>query len=214
MRCLSEEMKDVVVVQKVLQSLPSKYNAKVFAIEEASDLSKLKIDDFHGILTACEMRLVLEGGTKREAAFKSTKKAKEENSNSDSSKEGVLAYLVKKLKRSFGKRKGKLPLKCFNYGRTRHFAAKCPYDKDDEDNEEGFRKKYKGQSFFKLQNFSKKKKSLCIKEDNSNLENSEDSSAETLFMALGTITTDLSDEELQDDEDGEISLEGELLCAL
>jgi len=39
---------------------------------------------------------------------------------------------VRKLKRGFGKYKGKLPFKCFNCGRVVHFAAKFPYAKRED----------------------------------------------------------------------------------
>lgn len=64
------------VVQKILRSLPSKYNAKIFAIEEARDLKTLTIDDLHGMLTAYKMRTFDEETTKRETTFKSTNKIK------------------------------------------------------------------------------------------------------------------------------------------
>jgi hypothetical protein len=39
------------------------------------------------------------------------------------------AQFVRKLKRRPRKYKGKIPFKCFNCGRMRHFVAKCPYEK-------------------------------------------------------------------------------------
>jgi hypothetical protein len=39
------------------------------------------------------------------------------------------ANFIKKLHKGFGKYKGSLPFKCFNCGRIRHFANKCPYPK-------------------------------------------------------------------------------------
>jgi hypothetical protein len=56
MKGLGENIDEVVVVQKVLRSLPSRLDAKVSAIEELHDLDKLTMDRLHGILTAYEMR--------------------------------------------------------------------------------------------------------------------------------------------------------------
>ncbi|KAA0060050.1 gag-pol polyprotein [Cucumis melo var. makuwa] len=47
---LGEKMSDSKLVRKVLRSLPSKFNMKVTAIEEANDLSKMKLDELFGSL--------------------------------------------------------------------------------------------------------------------------------------------------------------------
>ena len=54
---LGEEVKESMIVQKVLRSLPLKYDAKVAAIEESRDLTKLTMDELHGIFTAYEMNV-------------------------------------------------------------------------------------------------------------------------------------------------------------
>jgi hypothetical protein len=41
----------------VLRSLPLRFDAKVFVIEEMKDLDKLIINELHGILMAYEMRI-------------------------------------------------------------------------------------------------------------------------------------------------------------
>ncbi|MBR8591677.1 retrotransposon gag domain-containing protein, partial [Acinetobacter baumannii] len=48
---LGEKLEDAIIVQKVLRSLPMRFDAKVFAIEEMRDLDALKMDELHGILT-------------------------------------------------------------------------------------------------------------------------------------------------------------------
>ena len=70
---LGEEIKEVVVVEKVLRSLSSKFESKVSAIEEKENLQKITMSQLHEILTAYEMR---KGGpsNKREAAFKASGK--------------------------------------------------------------------------------------------------------------------------------------------
>lgn len=77
-RGLGEDIKYSFVVQKVLRSLPSRYNAKISAIEEAIYLSKITVDDLHGILTSYQMRIVGEDTFKREVTFKTTRKEKKE----------------------------------------------------------------------------------------------------------------------------------------
>ena len=69
MKNLGEEIKEVVLVEKVLRSLSSKFESKVSAIEEKQNLQSITMSRLHGILTAYEMR---KGGPsdRREAAFK------------------------------------------------------------------------------------------------------------------------------------------------
>src|SRR6202034_522102 len=69
MKNLGEEVREVVVVEKVLRSLSPRFESKVSAIEEKEKLQDLKISQLHGILTAYEMR---NGGPldRREATFK------------------------------------------------------------------------------------------------------------------------------------------------
>jgi len=69
MKNLGEEIKEVVVVKKVLRYLSPRFEFKVSAIEEKENLRNLTMSQLHGILTAYEMR---KGGPsdRREAAFK------------------------------------------------------------------------------------------------------------------------------------------------
>jgi hypothetical protein len=53
---LGEELNESLVVQKVLRSLPMRYDAKVSSIEENRDLTKMTMDEIHGYLIAYEMR--------------------------------------------------------------------------------------------------------------------------------------------------------------
>ena len=68
-----EEIKEVVVVEKVLRSLSPRFESKVSAIEEKENLQHLKMSQLHGIVTAYEIR---KGGPsdRREAAFKASGK--------------------------------------------------------------------------------------------------------------------------------------------
>ena len=54
---LGEEVNESIIVQKVLRSLPLRYDAKVSAIEESRDLTKMTMDELHAILTSYEMRI-------------------------------------------------------------------------------------------------------------------------------------------------------------
>jgi hypothetical protein len=53
---LGEEIKGPMVVQKVLRSLPMRFDPKISSLEEREYLATLSMDELHGILTAYEMR--------------------------------------------------------------------------------------------------------------------------------------------------------------
>jgi hypothetical protein len=53
---LGEDMKEPVIVQKVIRSLPMIFDPKISTLEERIDLATLSMDELHGILTTYEMR--------------------------------------------------------------------------------------------------------------------------------------------------------------
>jgi hypothetical protein len=74
----------MMIVQKVLRSLPLIFDAKVSSIEEMKDLDSLTMDELHGILMTYEMRTEKENPSKKEASFKASKKTKNiEHESSD-----------------------------------------------------------------------------------------------------------------------------------
>ena len=76
-RGLGEAVKEPLVLQKVLRSLPLRYDAKVSTIEENRDMTKMTMDELHGALTTYEMRTNKKiGQPNREASFKSMKKTR------------------------------------------------------------------------------------------------------------------------------------------
>ncbi|KAJ8620365.1 hypothetical protein MRB53_028894 [Persea americana] len=132
-RGLGEEIKEPIIVKKVLRSLQPRFDSKVSAIEEAKDLNAFSMDELHGSLTAYEMRIGKTSSFDREVAFKGSNE----------------------------KYKGKLPFKCFNCGGVGHFVAKCPLKEDDNDSYTGksqwkksFSKKGKTKSFISQHNDS------------------------------------------------------------
>jgi hypothetical protein len=53
---LGEEIEESVIVQKVLRSLPMRFNPKISSLEERLDLNSISMDELHGIFTTYEMR--------------------------------------------------------------------------------------------------------------------------------------------------------------
>eukprot|EP00253_Pinus_taeda_P016292 PITA_16292 len=134
MKNLGEEIKETVVVEKVLRSLSSRFESKVSAIEEKENLQNLKMSQLHGILTAYEMR---KGGPsdRRVVAFKASGKG-EYYESGHASEEEEESNFVRNLQRGTGRCRGKLPFKCFACGIVGHYAAKCPHkDKIDKGKE-------------------------------------------------------------------------------
>jgi hypothetical protein len=175
------------------------------------------MDELHGILIAYEMRTGKENPSKKETSFKASKETKNHKHVPDESHSDISyveeANFIKKLQKGSGKYKGKLPFKCFNCGRIRHFANKCPYPKkEDSDDEEAYNQKYhkRDKSQYKKK-FYKKKKNLYSKEDNSSSDMSEDDE-ELLFM--GMKNNDVDNNEANYEDEGEVNLEEELISAL
>jgi hypothetical protein len=54
---LGEEIKECLIVQKVLRSLPMRFGPKMSSLEERVDLNSIIMDKLHGIFTAYEMRI-------------------------------------------------------------------------------------------------------------------------------------------------------------
>lgn len=122
-------------VQKVLRSLPRRFNAKVSAIDEMANLKDLKMDQLLGTLTTYEMRVGREKYEPKEVVFKVSKKAKDYNDHQECSIckfDQELAQFAKKLNYGLGKYKGKFPFKLFDCGRVRNFSSKFPYKKRTE----------------------------------------------------------------------------------
>jgi hypothetical protein len=231
---LGEEIKESVIVQKVLRSLPMRFDPKISTLEERSDLNSISMDELHGIFTAYEMRTEQENPDIKEAAFKASKKSKqkgrqkeEHSNNSDVSEDDEeVANFVKRLnKGTDGRYRGKLPLICFNCDGIGHFANKCPYKK--KRNDEGYSK---GKQTYKGKRTTKKvfKKSLCTKEDISSSDEDEVSDSETervLFMAVEDSDKEDSEEEYEEAEEeyeeveeeieeAEVDYREELMCAI
>jgi hypothetical protein len=182
-----------VIVQKILRSLPVRFNPKISALEERSDLDSISIDELHGIFTAYEMRTKQENSDLKEATFKVSKRSKkkkkeqeEYSSSSDTSEDDEeVANFVKRLnKGTNGRYRGKLPLICFNCDGIGHFSNKCPHNK--KRNDEGYSKvkhTYKGKRTTK----KVFKKRLYTKEDilsSNEDEVSENETGRVLFMVV------------------------------
>jgi hypothetical protein len=221
---LGEEIEESVIVQKVLRSLPMRFNPKISTLEERSDLNSIRMDELHGIFTAYEMRIEQENPDVKEVAFKASKRSKkkkneqeEYNSSSDVSEDDEeVAIFVKRLnKGTNGRYRGKIPLICFNCDGIGHFANKFPHKK--KRNDEGY---LKGKQTYKGKINTKKvfKKKICTKEDISSSDEDEVSDSETrrvLFMVVEYSDKEDSEEEYEEEiEEAEVDFREELMSAI
>jgi hypothetical protein len=202
MKELGEKTEEPSLDQKILRSLPDRFNPKVSAIEELNDLKTLPFDQLLGSLTAYEMRIGKDRPTSIEASFI-------EDKNEDSEPNEIEEKIVRRLKKGSGKYQGKFPFKCFNYGKIGHFASKCPHKKQDH-NSEG-EKKYKPRRFGK-------KKILCVNNDDSSEDTDSDSSYEDkvndfMLMAKEDYDNKITGSDVNDEE-VVVDMEGELISAL
>jgi hypothetical protein len=78
---LGEEIKESVIVQKVLRSLPMRFNPKISSLEEIYDINSISMDELHGIFTAYEIRDEQENPDVKEATFKPSKRSKKNKKN-------------------------------------------------------------------------------------------------------------------------------------
>jgi hypothetical protein len=128
-------VEDKYSVQKVLRSLPMRYDANISTLYDRDNLDQLTMDELHGILIAYEMREGKERPSKGETTFKernsNNNQKQVSNKNQSEISDEEVANFMKKLNKGTGKFKGKLPLKCFNYGKVRHFTQKTPYPKQE-----------------------------------------------------------------------------------
>jgi hypothetical protein len=102
-RVAGEEITYKPIVQKIIRSLPMRYDANISKIEDRPDLDTPTFDQLHGIFIAYEMRTGNAKSSKREKTFKSSKRnmRQEKNNNdelSDISNEETSNF-IKKLKK-------------------------------------------------------------------------------------------------------------------
>jgi hypothetical protein len=201
---LGEEIEESVIVQKVLRSLPMRFNPKISTLEEISDLKSISMDELNGILTTYEMGTEQENPNVKEEAFKESKISKQRKkeqeeysrSNDVSKDDEEVANIIKRLnKGTNGRYRGKLLLICFNCDGIGHFSNKCPHKK--KRNDEGYSK---GRQTYKGKRTTKKvfKENFCTKEDISSSDEDEVSDNETwrvIFMEVEDSDNEESKEE-------------------
>ncbi|KAK2421589.1 gag-protease polyprotein [Trifolium repens] len=91
---LGEKLSDEKLVRKILRSLPKRFNMKVTAIEEAQDISSMKVEELVGSLQTFEMNLSEQTEKKSKGiAFKSSADHEEEDYDLDEDFSNDLALI-------------------------------------------------------------------------------------------------------------------------
>ena len=75
-RGLGETIENGIIVQKVLRSLPIRFDPKIYALEERTYIATLLMDELQGILTTYQMMTSNENPSNKETTFNAAKKDK------------------------------------------------------------------------------------------------------------------------------------------
>jgi hypothetical protein len=217
---LGEEIKESIIVQKVLRSLPMIFDPKISALEERADLDSIRMDELHGIFIAYEMRNEHENPDIKEASFKASKwskkngNQKEHSSNSDISEddEEVASFFTRLNKGANDRYKGKIPLIFFSCDGIGHFDKKFPHKKNKENDEYYSDRKqtYKGKRTTK----NVFKKNLCTKEDISSSDEDEVSDSETTRVIFMVVEDSDKEDTKEEYEEAKFDYREELLTAI
>ncbi|TYJ98791.1 gag-pol polyprotein [Cucumis melo var. makuwa] len=118
---LEEKIPDSKIVWKVLRSLPRKFNMKVTAIEEAHDITTLRLDELFGSLLTFEMATVDRESMNAQTSNQYRRRnddslTKRNNENSDRRSDGY-------IKKKEGDRR---IFRCRECGGVSHYQAECP----------------------------------------------------------------------------------------
>ncbi|RVW14603.1 Retrovirus-related Pol polyprotein from transposon RE1 [Vitis vinifera] len=119
MRLLGEAFTDQKVVEKIMVSVPQKFEAKISAIEESCDLQTLTIVELTSKLHAQEQRVLMRGDEAIEGAFQANHKGK-----NSGNLQGKKFFKNSRGKAEGSSRKGKFP-PCSHCKRTNHAEKDC-----------------------------------------------------------------------------------------
>ncbi|XP_019455127.1 PREDICTED: uncharacterized protein LOC109356254 [Lupinus angustifolius] len=141
MKGCGETVTDLMIIEKIMRSLPQKFDYIVVAIEESKDVSMMRIEVLQSSLEAHEMRLMDRNPIKNsEQALKAIhykeknkkwkgKKSRPENDWPDTSERKVGQRKFNKQKK-FDKRN----VECYNCHNTGHYSYECTAEKGKQRN--------------------------------------------------------------------------------
>ena len=124
-RLFVEELSDSRIVEKVLVSLPKRFESKISSLEDFKDLTKITPTELFNILQAQEQRRAIKQKEVTEGAFV----AKEKGSKTQSDGKGKKSRDKKGKGTGNNAKKGKFP-PCSHYKKTTHLEKYCWYRPD------------------------------------------------------------------------------------
>jgi hypothetical protein len=80
---LGEEIRESVIVQRLLRSPLMRFDPKTSSLEERAYLDSISMEEIHGIFTAYEMRTKQENPNIKEATFKESKRSKKKRNQKE-----------------------------------------------------------------------------------------------------------------------------------
>ena len=193
-RALGKVFTEVELVRKVLRVLPMNFEAKVTAIQESKDLSKLSMEELIGNLMTYELELKAKEERNNSEPKKKTiaLKSKEESDEEDPIEE--LAMAVNNLRRwsRFKPRKKKTKgnrskdsensdneLTCYNCNKPGHIKPKCPLLKNNKEKKKAkkvFAATWDDEEGEEVSNNSSEEANLCLMAKSDSEASSEESS--------------------------------------
>ena len=134
LKCLGRNYSNADLVQKILRSLPDRWDPKVTAIQGAKDINNLSLDELMGSLITHELTLQHRNDDeikkKKPIALKAAMEEKEELSLEETLKDEQLGMLVRKFKKYMDRRNS------YNRRNPRKLEINEEKDKDKNKNKE------------------------------------------------------------------------------
>ncbi|MCH88483.1 gag-pol polyprotein [Trifolium medium] len=130
---LGGKMSEEKLARKILRSLPKRFNMKVTTIEEAQDLSTIKVDELIGLLQTFEMAI----NYRTEKKNKNTNFVSEENLSEDNLSE-AMALIGRKFNKSLNKLQAKWRTNVSDKRSNIRSQSKVK-DEDNSDQDKGIR---------------------------------------------------------------------------
>ncbi|CAL5331407.1 unnamed protein product [Camellia sinensis] len=123
-RLLGEDLSDQRVVEKILVTIPERFESKISSLEESKDLTSISLAEFLNALQAQEQRRLIrqegfvEGALKAKLQIQDKSKGKKKKGNEDNSSKG-------NVKAGDSNNKGGTYPQCQHCKKTNHPQSKC-----------------------------------------------------------------------------------------